>query len=316
MAAQPAGRSLRQPGKCYRAAVAKTKGKSQKGKAAPAKAAPPAKLGVKPAAGAKAAPSAKPAGKPAAKPAAMPAGKPAAKTKPAPKLPLVAVKPKKPGKPSLPAPPPAPVAPPTRDELPAPRDIARLTRYGERFGAHKIDVRWLPLTLPVNSTQLAVFDPAVPKSWRVFDRPVRGGQFRAMLSIARTDDGKEKLAAITIHCGQPPIARWSVAHYKGQKKPKSADQLPRVPVTSGWVGLVDAGASDKDVPGVVATPQTPTGVLPVEIPLTDGRKVLALPCGDGEFCAYWAVDATDKAICLVLDFDCISQKDWKARAPQ
>jgi hypothetical protein len=300
-------------GKCYGPAVAKSKGKSQKGKAAPAKAATKPAKGAKPAA----APltlSVPPPGR-SVKPAAPPA-----KGKAAPKLPLVAVKPKKPTKPSLPAPPPAPVAPPPRDELPAPRDIARLTRYGERFGANKIDVRWLPLTLPVNSTQLAVFDPAAPKSWRVFDRPVRGGQFRAMLSIARIDDGKggfkERLAAITIHCGQPPIARWSVAHYKGQKKPKSADQLPRVPVTSGWVGLIDAGKSDKDVPGVVAVPATPNGLAPVEVPLTDGRKVLALPCGEGEFCAYWAVDATDKPICLVLDFDCISQKDWKARAPQ
>jgi hypothetical protein len=271
--------------KCYVAPVAKTKGKSHKGKA-PAKA--PAKAAAKaPARGAKAKPvkaSAKPAPKTArAKPSL---------------------------KPSLPLPPPPPAPPPPRDELPAPRDVARLTRYGERFGANKIDVRWLPLQLPVTGGALAVFDPAVPKSWRVFDRPVGIGQFRAMLSIARTDDGKERLAAIVVHVGRPPIARWTVAHYKGQKKPKSADQLPRVAVTSGWIALIDAAG---DAPGVVAVPATATGIQPVEVPLVDGRRALALPCGNGEYAAYWAIDEGDKPIALVVDFDVFTQKDWKAR---
>jgi len=244
------------------------------------------------------------------------------KAPPVKKLPKVAVKPAKASRPSLPLPPPPPTpeVEPARDELPAPRDIVRLTRYGERFGANKIDVRWLPITLPVTGTSLAVFDPAVPKSFRVFDRPVTGGVFRAMLSIARSDDGKERLAAIVIHCGRPPIARWSVAHYKGQKKPKNADSLPRVPVTSGWVGLIDAGKETKAAPGVapgnVAVPATAAPLQPIEIPLTDGRKVLAMPCGKGEFAAYWAVDAMDKPICFVLDFDALSLKDWKARPPQ
>jgi hypothetical protein len=195
----------------------------------------------------------------------------------------------------------------------APRDIARLTRYGERFGPHKIDVRWLPLQLPVATSALAVFDPGAPKSWRVFERPIGAGQFRAMLSIARTEDGKERLAAIVVHVGRPPIARWTVAHYKGQKKPKSADQLPKVPVTTGWVALMDAG---KESPGTVAVPTTTlVGLHPLEVPLTDGRKALALPCGDGDYTAYWAIDASDKPICLVLDFDVFTQKDWKARPP-
>ena len=168
----------------------------------------------------------------------------------------------------------------------------------------------LPIHLPVTTGALAVFDPAQPKMWRVFDRPVGAGQFRAMLSIARTDDGKERLAAIVVHVGRPPIARWTVAHYRGQKKPKSADQLPRCTVSSGWIALIDAG---KDAPGVVAVPAQPTPLQPVEVPLTDGRRALALPCGNGEYAAYWAVDATDKPICLVLDFDVFTQKDWKAR---
>jgi len=214
-------------------------------------------------------------------------------------------------KPSLPLPPPPPAPPAERDELAAPRDVARLTRYGERFGEKKIDVRWLPLQLPVASGSLAIFDPGAPKSWRVLDRPSGNGAFRAMLSIARAQDGdsKEKLAAVVIHVGRPPIARWTVAHFRGQKKPKSADQLPRIPVTTGWIALLDAG---KDAPGTLAVPAG-IGIQPVEVPLTDGRRALALPCGNGEYAAYWAVDANDKPICVVLDFDVFSQKEWKAR---
>ena len=55
------------------------------------------------------------------------------------------------------------------------------------------------------------------------------------------------------------------------------------------------------------------GVQPIECPLTDGRRALALPCGEGEFAAYWAVDAADRPICLVVDFDVFTQKEWKAK---
>lgn len=231
------------------------------------------------------------------------------------KLPSVALKPKKATKPSLPLPPAPPPPPAQRAELVAPRDIGRLLRYGERFGPHKIDVRMLPLSLPASGA-LGVFDPSTAKSWRVFDRPVGAGQFRVMLSVARTDDargvpGKERLAAIVIHVGRPPIAKWTVAHYAGTKPPKDADHVPRVTVTSGWLVLADASAG---APGAVAIPAA-NGVQPVEITLADGRRALALPCGEGEFAAYWAVDASDKPICLVVDFDVFSQKDWKAKAP-
>jgi hypothetical protein len=290
---------------CYGACVAKTS-KSQKGKSAAQKA-------VK---------SVKAAGK-AAKTAVVKAVKPtflkAKETvdKKTGRSFVRAIKPAKATKPSMPAPPPPPPIEetPQRIELLAPRDIARLTRYGERFGANKIDVRWLPIQLPVSSGFLAVMDPGTPKSFRVLDRPVGTGLFRAMLSIARTDDGKERLAAITIHMGRPPITRWSVAHYKGQKAPKSVDQMPRVDVATGWFALLDAGKGEKDSPGTLAVPPA-VGVTPIEVPLTDGRKALALPSGNGEFAAYWAVDATDKPICLVVDFDAFTQKDWKARAPQ
>jgi hypothetical protein len=194
----------------------------------------------------------------------------------------------------------------------APRDIARLLRYGERFGPHKIDIRMLQLQLPVGSSALAICDPSVGKSWKTFDRPVTPGVFRVMLSVAKNDDANkpERLAAVVVHVGRPPIAKWTVAHYKGQKPPKSPDQLPRLTSSSGWLALLDAGDGS---PGSIAVPEVPTGTAPIEIPLTDGRRALVLPCGEGEYAAYWAIDATDKPICLVVDFDVFTQKEWKAK---
>jgi hypothetical protein len=232
----------------------------------------------------------------------------AAKPKAPPKLPSVAVKPKTPTAPSLPLPPPTPAPPPQRDELLAPRDIARLLRYGEKFGARKIDIRMLQLQLPQSSNALAICDPAAPKTWKAFDRPVAPGVFRVMLSVAKDEEkATEQLAAVVVHVGRPPIAKWTVAHFAGQKKPKSPDQLPKVPST-GWIALLDAGDGS---PGVIGVPEAGTG--PVEVPLTDGRRALALPCGKGEFAAYWAIDAADKPIALVLDFDVFTQKEWKAK---
>lgn len=207
------------------------------------------------------------------------------------------------------APPPPPAPPPERDEMIAPRDVARLLRYGEKFGPHKIDVRMLPVQLPSGTGALAVFDPGAPKSWHVFDRPAGTGAFRVMLSVAQKD-GRDQLAAVVIHVGRPPIAKWTVAHYRGSKKPRAADQLPRCAITTGWLALLDAGDG---APGVIAMPVAGT-ITPIECPLTDGRRALALPCGSGEYAAYWAVDAADKPICLVVEFDVFTQKEWKARA--
>lgn len=231
-----------------------------------------------------------------------------APAKPPKKLPTKAVKPARPGKPSLPLPPPPPPPPPTRDELDADRDIARLLRYGEKFGAKKIDIRMLPLALPIASGALAVCDPVVAKSWKILDRPTGAGVFRVMLSVARDEAGKEQLAAVVIHVGRPPIVKWTVAHAKGQKMPKTVDQIPRW-TSTGSFALIDAGSGS---PGILAVPPS-TGVTPVEIPLTDGRRALAFPSGAGEFAAYWAIDAADKPVCLVIDFDVFTQKEWKAK---
>ncbi len=203
----------------------------------------------------------------------------------------------------------APAPPPPRDELVAPRDVARLLRYGESFGPHRIDVRWLPLQLPIASGALALFDPAAPKAARLLDRPAGSGQFRVMLSLARDEAGGEKLAAIVIHVGRPPIARWTVAHWKGAKRPASSEGIPRIAVTSGWLALVDGGGPIS----ALAMPAGSTSPTPIERPMPDGRRALALHCGAGEYVAYWAIDATDKPVCLVVDFDPFTQKEWKAR---
>ena len=233
--------------------------------------------------------------------------KPAAKPK-AEKAAAPARKPRRPPKPSLPPPPPPPPPPVTRDELAADRDVARLLRYGEKFGAKKIDIRWLPMQLPVASGALAVGDPAAGKSWRTLDRPVSPGSFRAMLSVARDGDAQQ-LAALVIHVGRPPIARWTIAHPAGGKRPKTAEQAPRHAVTTGWLAVADAGDG---LPAAIAVASV-SALDAVDVPLTDGRHVLAVPCKPGEYIAYWAIDPTDKPVCLVVDLGAFTAKDWRAK---
>lgn len=196
----------------------------------------------------------------------------------------------------------------------ATRDVARLLHYGERIGGDKIDVRMLPLQFHAGSGALALCDPSRPDTWRVLARPIGSGAFRVMLSIARPDGpgagSGERLAAAVIHVGRPPIARWTVAQIQGGAA-RSADGLPRTPVTSGWLALLDASGGS---PGVIALPPA-TGLLPIEVPLTDGRRALALPSGNGAFAAYWALDAAGKPVCVVIDFDAFPPKAWKARPP-
>jgi len=172
-----------------------------------------------------------------------------------------------------------------RDEMLAIRDVGRLLHYGEHLGTDTIDIRMLPLQLHIASGSLAVFDPGAPDTWHVLDRPIGRGAFRVMLSVARPDAsadpaaerGRERLAAVAIHAGRPPIARWTVAHFRGQGRPTSGDALPRTVATTGWIALLDAGDGP---PGVLALPPA-TGLAPIEVPLTDGRRAIALPCHRG-----------------------------------
>jgi hypothetical protein len=222
-----------------------------------------------------------------------------------------AVKPRTPAAPAAAA----ASAPSPHDELAAPRDIPRLTRYGERFGPHKIDTRILPQQLPIGSPALALFDPTAPESWRVLARPVAtGGNSRVMLSIARGPDERERAAALLVYVGHSQIARWTVANHRDHGPARSADQLPRCPVTSGWLAVVDAGPDGAPPEALeVPAPAAQAGTTPVDLLLPDGRRAIAVPCGKGELAAYWAVDAADKAVCLVIDFDAFTQKEWKAK---
>lgn len=199
--------------------------------------------------------------------------------------------------PVLPA---APAPPPRRDEWPADKEVGRLIRYGEKFGALKIDSKMRDQPLPITG-ELAIFDPADKKSWKVIDRPIGTGQFRVMVSAVG-----DKPVAVTMHCGRPPIDRWTVAHFKG-KKPKAAADA-RLATSSGWIAICDAAQGS---PGVLALPDA-KGAQIIEVPLTDGRKALAIPTGK-HVGAYWAVDATDKPICFVVDCEQLTQKDWKAK---
>ncbi len=200
--------------------------------------------------------------------------------------------------PPRPAPPSAiATAPPlhaAHDEQAAPRDISRLLRYGEKFGARRIDIRWLPTTLTVSGTTIALGDPGASArgpaavgdrpappgaSARVLERTVAPGRFRVMLAIAKDAAGGEQVAAVVVHVGRPPIARWTVAHFLGQKEPRSPDSLPVISITGDTLAIGS----------------------------------LSLPVPAGNYTAYWAIDATDKPVCLVVDLDVLTQKEWKAK---
>ena len=171
----------------------------------------------------------------------------------------------------------------------------------------------VPAQLPVTSGALAIFDPADKKSWKVFDRPAGAGQFRIMLSIVdrrSADATKDELAAIVIHVGRPPIARWTVAHWKGQKKPKSADELPRI----GEHRVDRADRCERRLARRARACRRRSNGRSrsrSRSPMAGARSRFRR--GKGEFAAYWAVDAQDKPICLVIDFDAFTQKDWKAK---
>jgi hypothetical protein len=176
----------------------------------------------------------------------------------------------------------------------------------------------LPLLLPIGSGALALFDPGAPTSWRVLERPVGGGNSRVMLSVARSDS-RERAAALVVYVGHSQIDHWTVAHHRGPP-PRAAEQLPRCTVTSGWLAIVDAGPGPGGVApdaSEVPAPAPPAlglaGVAPVELSLLDGRRAIAVPCGAGEYAAYWAVDAADKAVCLVVNFDVFTRNEWTAK---
>lgn len=222
-----------------------------------------------------------------------------------------------------------PPAPP--GELGAVRDVGRLLRHGEAFGAHKIEIRHLPNPVVVTSGRIAVADPLTPASGRVLARQVPPGRFRVMVSVA-TVDGEQRIAAAVMHVGRPPIARWVIAHYEGNKPPKSADQLPTFGVDAGTAGFMDAlvleslrTAPDEAeppvqaslVPQLTATPSAANTAQWIADPIS-GRNVIAFTSGwgDGAYASYWALDGAGQPVCLVIDFDLFTKAEWKVAKTQ
>ena len=208
------------------------------------------------------------------------------------------------------APVPVPVA--VQRELLALRDVARLLRYGEQFGGRRIEIRWLPTPLPCPSGGFTLVDPATPKSQRSFDRKVPAGAFRCMLAVA-VGGPNEKLAAVILHCGRPPIARWTVAHFSGTKPPIATAQLPQVITDSGWLAIQDTATTAAVTdPAVLPPPAFTPTAMAAERRAGNG-VAFAFPVGPGAYTAYWGIDEHDKAVCLVLDFNVFTQKEWRAK---
>jgi hypothetical protein len=268
---------------------------------------------------AKAKPKPKPAKKAKAKPAARKATK---KAKPAVK--------------SKPAAPPAPIAPPRpASELPivvapvrvvppappgeigAVREVGRLIRHGEVFGKYRIETRMQPSPVVITSGRIAVGDPSKPSQARVLAHQTAPGKFRVMTSVANID-GEERVAAVVMHAGRPPIARWVIAHFEGQKPPKTADQAPGFDIGGEVAGIMDALALDalRGDPGDLAQKLAERqGVAAIDhvVDGATGHNVLAFPSGwgSGTYSAYWALDGAGHPVCLVIDFDVFNKADWK-----
>ena len=116
-----------------------------------------------------------------------------------------------------------------------------------------------------------------------------------------------------LHCGRPPIARWTVAHFAGTKPPTEAAQLPSVVSASGWFAVQDA-ATTAAVTDPAALPPPVFAPNAMAVERRAGNDVaFAFPVGAGAYTAYWGIDAHDKAVCLVIDFDVFTQKDWRAK---
>jgi hypothetical protein len=217
-----------------------------------------------------------------------------------------------PAPPPQPAPPPvpAPVVPvrvvpdgPTGELAPA-RDVSRLLRHGEQFGAHRIEIRHLPTPVVVTSGRIAVADPRAPKGGKVLARKVAAGRFRVMLGVARVD-GEERVAAAVMHVGRPPIARWVIAHFEGGKPPKSAEEPPVFDVGGDTAAFMDALVLDE-----LRALDDPSTFAPD--PAAERNLVaFASGWGDGAYASYWALDAAGHPVCLVTDFDLFTKAEWK-----
>jgi hypothetical protein len=227
--------------------------------------------------------------KPAArKPAARPA---AARPNPSPTprpSPNPRPNPSPPGRPPLR---PAPAAPPPPVRLPPPfppgellaeRDVARLLRHGESFGPHRLDVLLHPEPVAIPSGRIALIDPAALERPLRLARQVAPGRYRIGTSTAIRPDGSRALAAVCLHVGCPPIARWVVAHLDGKRPPRQEADAA-LPLDGGRAVLTDG---DTPGPGFeLAAPSPPT--------------------------AYWALDPAGFPVCLLVDLGAFRASEWK-----
>lgn len=219
-----------------------------------------------------------------------------------------------------------PPAPP--GEIGALRDVGRLLRHGELFGENKIETRHLPTPVVITSGRIAVADPLTPSAGRVLARQVPPGRYRVMLSVAHVDT-EQRIAAAVMHTGRPPIARWVVAHFEGQKPPRSADQLPTIGVDAGTAAFMDGlvleqlrDQPDEPEPPAQAAlvPQLTAGTTAANVgewiadPIS-GRNLIAFTSGwgDGVYASYWALDGAGQPVCLVTDFDLFNKSEWKTK---
>jgi len=198
-------------------------------------------------------------------------------------------------------------APAQRDEMIAVRDIGRLLRYGEQFGAHKIDVRMLPLQLAVGSGALACSTPPCEELPRLRSSRRCGPVPRDAERRAQRGQGAPRRDRDP--CRSPTDREVTVAHYRGRRSEVrgSAPARPR--------DLRLARAARPAMAHPVRSRAAPTGVTPLEVSLTDGRRALALRVAPASS-PRTGGRCERQAVCLVVDFDVFTQKDWKSRLPE
>ena len=174
----------------------------------------------------------------------------------------------------------------------------------------KIDVRWLPLQLPVASGALGVSIPAVAEELARVRSP---GRQRSVPRDAVDRAHRRRQGAPRrdrIHVGRPPIARWTVAHFKGRRRRSRRPAAAR----RGDDAAGSRCSMRHDRPARRGAAGDDRGPRRSRCRSPTAARALALPCGNGEYAALLGGRRADKPICLVVDFDVFTQKEWKARS--
>ena len=210
-------------------------------------------------------------------------------------------------KPVVVAPPPAPVrlVPVGPDkELDAERDVARMLRYGEMFGAHRIEIEHSPTPVAMPTGTVALADlPTLTTSKRaaetVLARRVAKNSFRVMHSLVKTG-GVARIVAAVMYVGRPPIARWVFAHAEGKRPPKTIAEAPSIEATT--IAITDASLIEKLKAGAKLSPPDLTGAVALHV----GAKPAPVTPD-------WGLSPEGTPVCLLLDFNAFSASDWRAQ---